>query len=211
MKTAVIWGSEGGIGRAVLERFREQGWQTIAVARQLTEISDRADFAYAADFTEEQQLEPISKVLKREGVQADVFVFAAGDIGAAKVAESDPRRWKEILENNLTAAYQTLRVSLPVLSEDAHLFLLGAVSERLQLPGLTAYVAAKAGLEALAAALAKEERRRKVAIIRPGAVDTDLWEKVPFNKPSHTYRPEQVAERIWQAYQEGESGQIDLV
>ncbi len=100
---------------------------------------------------------------------------------------------------------------MPLLDENAHLFLLGAVSERLQLPGLSAYAAAKAGLEALAVSLSKEERKKKVTVVRPGAVDTSLWDKVPFRKPSHTYSPAQVAERIWEAYLEEHKGQLDLV
>lgn len=211
MKTVMIWGSEGGIGQAILKDFLDRGWQTIAAARQLSEISDQAHLAYAADFTQPEQVDKISEALAQQGVEIDVFVYAAGDIGAVNIAGADQERWLKILENNLIGVFQTLRASLPLLVEDAHIFLLGAVSERLKLPGLSAYVAAKAGLEALAVSLSKEERRKKVTVIRPGAVDTDLWEKVPFKKPSHTYQPSQVAERIWQAYEQGETGQVDLI
>lgn len=211
MKTVIIWGSEGGIGRAILQEFLDQGWQTIAAARQLSEISDQAHFAYAADFTQPGQVDRIAEALAQQGVEIDVFVYAAGDIGAVNISGADQARWLEILENNLTGVFQTLRASLPLLVEEGHIFFLGAVSERLKLPGLTAYVAAKAGLEALAVSLSKEERKKKVTVIRPGAVDTEIWEKVPFKKPSHTYQPAQVAERIWQAYEQGETGQVDLV
>jgi NAD(P)-dependent dehydrogenase (short-subunit alcohol dehydrogenase family) len=95
-------------------------------------------------------------------------------------------------------------------AETSHIFLLGPVSEHLQLPGLSAYAAAKAGLEALAFSLSMEERKKKVTVVRPGAVDTPLWDKVPFNKPAHTYSSNQVAEKIWEAYQGGHQGQLDL-
>jgi len=49
-----------------------------------------------------------------------------------------------------------------------------------------------------------------VLVVRPGAAATGLWDKVPFNQPEHAYQPEQVADRIWEAYQQGESGQVDL-
>ena len=57
---------------------------------------------------------------------------------------------------NLSGAYLATHHSLPLLAEDAHLVFLGAVSERLRLPGLSAYAAAKAGLEAFGEALGKE-------------------------------------------------------
>jgi NAD(P)-dependent dehydrogenase (short-subunit alcohol dehydrogenase family) len=96
------------------------------------------------------------------------------------------------------------------MNEDGHVFILGAVSERLRLPGLTAYAAAKAGLEAMVVSLSKEERRKKITLVRPGAVATPLWDKVPFNQPEHSYSPEQVADRIWQAYLDEHQGNLDL-
>ncbi|MFO8035544.1 MAG: SDR family NAD(P)-dependent oxidoreductase [Anaerolineales bacterium] len=211
MQKAIIWGSEGGIGRAILKEFHRQGWQTAAVARAITGLSAEADWRYEADFTHPEQVQEVAEDLRQRNLGFDVFVFAGGDIGAQKIQEADPTRWEEIVDNNLTAAFLTLHANLPLLREEAHIFLLGAVSDRLQLPGLSAYAAAKAGLEAMAVSLAKEERRKRVTVVRPGAVATDLWEKVPFKQPEHAYQPAQVAERIWDAYQEGHQGKLDLV
>jgi NADP-dependent 3-hydroxy acid dehydrogenase YdfG len=211
MKKALIWGSEGGIGKAVLEKFISEGWETAAIARKLSSVSKAAYLALEADFSKSDQVDQVGEQLKSGFNQVDVLVYAAGDITSEKVQGAAPDRWLEIIDNNLTGVFQSLRVSLPILSEEAHIFLLGAVSERLQLPGLSAYAAAKAGLEAFAVALSKEVRKKKVTVIRPGAVSTSLWDKVPFKQPSHTYQPSQVADRIWEAYQEGVKGQLDLV
>jgi NAD(P)-dependent dehydrogenase (short-subunit alcohol dehydrogenase family) len=97
-----------------------------------------------------------------------------------------------------------------LLAEDAHLFYLGAISERLRLPGLGAYAAAKAGLEAFADTLRKEERRRKVTVVRPAAVATPLWEKVPMRLPAHAMTAKDLAERIIEAYRDGHKGTLDL-
>ena len=210
MKKALIWGGEGGIGRAILEEFKDQGWQVAVVARKITGRSAGANWSFEADFRDSNQVDEVVSALRGMNLGFDVFVYAGGDIASEKVQDSDPALWARILDNNLTAVYQTVRGSLPLLSEQAHLFLLGAVSERLQLPGLSAYAAAKAGLEAMAVALSKEERRKKVTVVRPGAVDTSLWDKVPFNQPAHAYQPEQVADKIWKAYQEEHQGQLDL-
>jgi NAD(P)-dependent dehydrogenase (short-subunit alcohol dehydrogenase family) len=87
---------------------------------------------------------------------------------------------------------------------------IGAYSERLQLPGLAAYAAAKAGLEAFAVALSKEERRRRVTLVRPGAVDTPLWEKMPVRLPRSASTADEVAAKILHAHREGHSGVLDL-
>ena len=111
---------------------------------------------------------------------------------------------------NLLGAYLTTHHSLPLLAPDATLIYLGAISERLRLPGLSAYAAAKAGLEAFAEALRKEERKRRVLVVRPGAVDTALWDKVPMRLPKDAAAPQKVARRILQAYEDGTSGILDL-
>ena len=80
----------------------------------------------------------------------------------------------------------------------------------MRLPQIGAYAAAKSGLEAFAAVLAKEERQRRVTIVRPGAVDTPLWDRAPFRMPKDAMPPERVAERIVEAYAEGHQGQLDL-
>jgi NAD(P)-dependent dehydrogenase (short-subunit alcohol dehydrogenase family) len=147
----------------------------------------------------------------REQVTAvDLWIYAAGDITATRVADMTPHTWQRILDANLTGAYLAAHYSLPLLADDAHLVFLGGVSERLRLPGLAAYAAAKAGLEAFATALAKEERRRRVTVVRPAAVDTTIWQKVPFKTPANALKPEAVARRILAAHREGHKGTLDL-
>jgi NAD(P)-dependent dehydrogenase (short-subunit alcohol dehydrogenase family) len=98
----------------------------------------------------------------------------------------------------------------PHLAEEGHLVLLGAISERLRLPGLAAYAAAKAGLEALAATLGKEDRRRRVTLVRPAAIATDLWDKVPLRLPEGAPAPEKVVGRILDAHRSGHKGVLEL-
>lgn len=80
----------------------------------------------------------------------------------------------------------------------------------MRLPGLAAYASAKAGLEAFAETLRKEQRKRRVTVVRPGAVATAFWDKVPLQLPKDAMTPEQVAQRMTQAYHDGHKGTLDL-
>lgn len=211
MEKVIIWGSEGGIGNALLEKFNQEGFQVAAIARKLTAASTTANWRFTADFSKANQVAEVGANLVEELGEADVFIFAAGDIASEKVSQASAERWLDILNNNLSGAFHSLQASLPVLKDDSHIFLIGAVSERLQLPGLSAYAAAKAGLEAFAVSLSKEERNKKVSIVRPGAVATAFWEKVPFKQPAKAYQPEQIADKIFQSYQDGHTGTLDLI
>jgi NAD(P)-dependent dehydrogenase (short-subunit alcohol dehydrogenase family) len=140
----------------------------------------------------------------------DLWIYAVGDIASAKIDQMSPNEWERILAANLDGAYLAAHYSLPLLASDAHMLFLGAVSERLHLPGLAAYASAKAGLEAFADVLRKEQRRRRVTVVRPKAVTTELWEKVPFKVPHGAMTPADLAERVLQAYEEGHTGVLNL-
>jgi NAD(P)-dependent dehydrogenase (short-subunit alcohol dehydrogenase family) len=210
MGTAMVWGASGGIGRALVARLVEDGWTVVALSRHPADLADLTPHAFEVDLADPAAIE---RAVARAGeaVEAvDLWIYAAGDITSERVADMSPQTWRRILDANLSGAFLAAHYSLPLLAGDAHLVFLGAVSERMRLPGLAAYAAAKAGLEALAETLRKEERRRRVTVVRPGAVETAIWQKVPFKMPHRALKPEDVAGRIVAAYDEGHSGILDL-
>ena len=111
---------------------------------------------------------------------------------------------------NLNGAYLAVHYSLPLLTPTAHIFFVGAVSERMRLPRLSAYAAAKAGIEGFAEALRKEQRDRRVTIVRPKAVDTPFWDRAPFKLPPRAAKPEAIAKHIIAAHREHHKGSLDL-
>ncbi len=211
MKNAMVWGAAGGIGRALVAELVAQGWQVFAVSRAPELLADLTPFALDADVVDAFGVQNAVMAAGYEIEALDLWVYAAGDIEVARVANISTGTWQRIMDANLNGAFLTTHQSLPLLAENAHLFYLGAVTERLKLPGFAPYVAAKAGLEAFADTLRKEQRTRKVTVVRPGAVNTPFWEKVPLNVPKDAAAPEKVARRILEAYAAGHSGNLDLI
>ncbi|MBN2470064.1 MAG: SDR family NAD(P)-dependent oxidoreductase, partial [Anaerolineae bacterium] len=201
----------GGIGRALVRLLVTEGWRVLAVARQPEGLEEDTPLVYEADVRREASVTQAVYSAAQDVDAVDLWIYAAGDIASARVEEMAADAWHNILAANLSGAYLAVHHSLPLLAPDAHMVFLGAVSERLQLPGLAAYAAAKAGLEAFAAALGKEERRRRVTVVRPGAVATSLWDKVPMKLPADAPPPEKVARRILDAVESGHKGTLDLV
>ena len=210
MKTAMVWGANGDIGKALVKALGADGWQVLAVAREAGELEELTPLVYEADVNDPGAVEQVVYQAAQEVESIDFWIYAAGDILSNKVEQMTPGEWKRILDANLSGAFYSTHFSLPLLASDAFLLYLGAVSERLRLPGLSAYAAAKAGLEAFADALKKEERKRRILVVRPGAVRTKLWDKGPMRLPADAPAPEKVAQRLLQAYQDGETGTLDL-
>ena len=209
-KTAVVWGAAGGIGRALVEKLADQGWRVMAIARHGLETERDGVQAIDADVSDVGQVEAAVYAVAMDVDAIDLWIYAVGDIASAKVADMEPAAWDRILAANLTGAFVATHASLPLLAADGHLVYVGAVSERLRLPGLSAYAAAKAGLEAFAEALGKEDRKRRVTVVRPSAVDTRLWDKTPMRLPAHAASPEKVAGRILEAHESGFKGVLNL-
>lgn len=207
----MIWGATGGIGRALVDELLNRQWSVVAISRDEVALAGRVACSLQADVGDAFGVQRAVQAAAHEVDEVALWVYAAGDIAAAPVEEMTPAVWGRILAANLTGAYYAAHYSLPLLTSDAHLVFVGAVSERLRLPGLSAYAAAKAGLEAFAESLRKEQRRRRVTVVRPSAVATSLWDKVPLRMPKDAPPPSKVAERILTAYEEGHSGLLDLV
>lgn len=208
---AMIWGVSGGIGRAVAQELQTNGWTVIGIGRHAEDVASIASHTFTADVSREYDVQTAVHAASYEVDQVDLWVYAAGDIEITAVADLNLTSWQRILDANLTGPFLTTKHSLPLLADQAHLVYLGAVSERLKLPKFAAYVAAKAGLEAFVAALQKELRGKKITLVRPGAVATPFWDKLPIRPPKDAAPPEKVAQRILAAYEEGHSGHLDLV
>ncbi len=208
MANAMIWGAGGGIGRALVEQLSEEGWTVVGVTHRPTIPTLPTVHEIDADVSDPYQVELAVNFAGQVVDEVDLWIYTAGDITSAKVADLSPDTWHRILDANLTGAFLAAHYSLPLLADNAHLIFLGAISERLRLPGLAAYATAKAGLEALAETLGKEQRKRRVTVVRPAAVDTPLWQKVPLRLPANALSPEGLATQILEAHRQGHKGTL---
>jgi NAD(P)-dependent dehydrogenase (short-subunit alcohol dehydrogenase family) len=208
MNIAMIWGAGGDIGRSIKDYLLRKGWNVVALGRHLTQLQG-ATWAFEADFARPAEVREAVYQASQEIDGVNWWIYAAGDILYSPIAEMQPEAWQRIIDANLTGAFLALHYSLPLLSPAAPLYFIGARSERLRLPGISAYAAAKAGLEALAE-VARKELHRQVVVARPGAVRTTFWERVPFKTPANAISPEDLADKIWRAYQQGYEGILDL-
>jgi NAD(P)-dependent dehydrogenase (short-subunit alcohol dehydrogenase family) len=210
MKTAMVWGAGGSIGRALVTQLVSEDWSVVALTHQPTNLADLTPHVINTDVASPYEVELAIATTSQIVDEVDLWVYAVGDITSSKTVDMSPDAWLRIIDANLTGAFLTTHYSLPLLAGDAHLVYLGAISEQLRLPGLAAYAAAKVGLEAFAEALGKEERKRRVTVVRPGAVNTPFWEKVPLRLPTSALSPDAVAQHIVDAHQQGHKGLLNL-
>lgn len=193
-----------------MNHLSQADWNVLSVARHPATVTHTTTEVLVADVVDPGSVQRAMQEAEEIVEEVALWIYAMGDIASMKVARMPFGDWQRILAVNLSGAYLASHHSLRLLASDAHMVFLGAVSKRLRLPGLAAYASAKAGVEAFVNVLRKDHRGRRVALVRPKLVNTSLWEKVPFSKPPGATSPDQIAEAILQAYQEGHNGVSDL-
>jgi NAD(P)-dependent dehydrogenase (short-subunit alcohol dehydrogenase family) len=210
MRTALIWGAAGGIGRALVERLAVLEWQVLAVARDDSGLARPDVESYAADLSREADVAAAALWAARQAEHVQLWVYAAGDMFGGALADTALADWERLFAANVRGAHLALHHSLPLIAAGGHIVFIGAYVDRITLPKLGAYAASKAALDAYATVLGKEIRDRRVTNVRVGAVDTPLWSKAPFRLPKGAAAPADVAEAIIAAHQSGQKGVLDL-
>jgi glucose 1-dehydrogenase len=163
MRVALVTGASRGIGLAVAERLRDDGWRV-----ETAERSSGVDLADAAAARE--VVERLDRI--------DALVANAGTIVRKSVLEHTLEDWQRVLDVNLTAAFVTAQAAARRMVESGG----GAivlVSSALAVVGgvnVASYAASKGGVAQLAKALSNELAGRGVRVnaIGPGATVTPI-------------------------------------
>jgi len=182
-KVAIVTGAGSGIGRATARRFAAEGATVIAADLDLEAVEETCrglDNATAArvDVTVREDVEEL--VAGHERI--DVYFNNAGLPARIKpLAELSREEWDRTLDVNLTALFVAAQVVAPKLKGGLLLVTASIIANRPR-PGLSAYVASKAGVVGLAKALATELAPDvRVNVINPGPANTPMLDHFGFD------------------------------
>jgi NAD(P)-dependent dehydrogenase (short-subunit alcohol dehydrogenase family) len=101
----------------------------------------------------------------------------AGIAGAGMVRSVDPRAFEKTIEINLLGAWRTVRTALPrVIDRKGYVLVTASLAAAMHAPGMAAYAASKAGIEAFADSLRSEVKRLgvDVGVAYFAFIDTDM-------------------------------------
>lgn len=196
MRTALITGGSGGIGKACGRRLAEGGYDVVLTARRETQLRAAAE-EIGARFVVADAADPDSF---RSAVAAagpiHLVVHAAGVLGGTYVRKQTLTQWRETITANLDSCFVVASEALPYMGQGSRFVFISSSSAHEPMPARTAYSASKAGMNAFARALALEVDRDgiNVHIVTPGPVETDMLQDVPFEM--HAVRATDVADAV---------------
>jgi NAD(P)-dependent dehydrogenase (short-subunit alcohol dehydrogenase family) len=191
-RVVLITGAESGIGREIARRAAAEGAIIAAIGldtaaleslRAELEGAGRRAAVRTADVSDAAGLEVAVDDLARTMGPFHVVHANAGILAPpTTITELDLDEWNRVLAVNLTGVMLTFRAGIPHLVPDGGVLLATGSSTAVR-PGvgMLPYVAAKAGVHAIARSLALELAPRgiRVNVIAPGLTDTPMTRAIP--------------------------------
>ena len=111
-----------------------------------------------------------------------MVIHAAGVLDGTFVRSEDLATFESVVRINLTSAFVVANAVLPHMRAGGRMVFLSSSSAHAPQPGRSAYSASKAGLNAFAAALAREVDRDGISVhlVTTGPVETPMLDDVHF-------------------------------
>lgn len=197
-KVAVITGGAGGIGRAIVRIFKENGSEVVVLDRVKKETGT---VFYLADVTRFPQVEKVIKdiVLRYGGV--DILVLNAGVCLSKPVEEYSCEEVKRHFDVHVMGAFNLVKATVPFFKRQKKGVVLFNVSKAAVAPAKNnwPYCASKAAVLHMARCLALElgSYGIRVNAIHADFVDTPLFRSLLKSRARAQNQP---VEKLWKAY-----------
>jgi 3-oxoacyl-[acyl-carrier protein] reductase len=174
-KVALVTGGTRGIGAAIAQRLRADGYRVATLGRSggdvQADVTDPASVQAAFDEVRER-LGPVLILINNAGVTADGL--------AIRMPDDD---WAQVIDTNLTGAFHCTKRGLEDMLKARWGRIVNVssiVAERAN-SGQANYAASKAGLLGLTRVVAKEMGKRNITVnaVTPGFIATDMTAELP--------------------------------
>ena len=194
---ALITGGARGIGAAITERLKADGFSTVTLGRSSGDVQADVGDAASVEAAFDEVRERFGPVL--------VLVNNAGERQDGLAISMTAEQWESVIQTNLGGAFHCTRRALNDMLKARWgriVNISSVVAERAN-PGQANYGAAKAGMLSLTRTIAREMARKGITCnaITPGVIETDMTTDVADQlvagvPAGRIGRPEEVAHAV---------------
>jgi short-subunit dehydrogenase len=212
-KLIVATGGTKGIGRAILEKFAQAGFDVATCARtsaDLEAVKARFEktygirvFVHTTDVSVKSQAKGFSDFVTRLNRPVDVLVNNAGRFIPGKITEEPEGSLESMINSNVYSAYHVTRGLIQAMKErrQGHVFNMGSIASITAYPNGGSYAISKFALLGFSKVLREElkEFGIRVTAVLPGATRTASWEGSDV-ADERFMKAEDVADAVYAAY-----------
>ena len=176
MKTVLVTGACGGMGKAICSRLLQKEYQVYGLDYRKGGLSPEIHFI-SCDVTDAGSVEAAFEQVRASEGSIDAIIHTAGIYDLDSLLEMEEERFLRIFEVNLFGVYRINKTFTPILKHRGRIVITTSELAPLDpLPFTGIYAVTKAALEKYAYSLRMEVNLLdiSVSIIRPGAVNTGL-------------------------------------
>ncbi|MGQ0620548.1 MAG: SDR family NAD(P)-dependent oxidoreductase [Panacagrimonas sp.] len=188
-KIAVVTGGGSGIGKAIVQRFVEEGARVVVVdiSGKQEEVAAKygaSCIAFRADVSKSADVQAMLQAAKSKFGRLDVLCNNAAIEGhMAPVGEYPEDEWDKVISVNLRSVYLGMRYGIPMMLETGGGSIVNTASmaSKVAFPTMSAYCAAKGGVMQLTKTAAVEYGAKGIRCnsICPGSIKTAITEALP--------------------------------
>ncbi len=174
MKTAVVTGGGSGIGRAIVERLRADGFRVAT----LDLAPSGEEFSFTADVTDRGQVDTALSAVRSQLGPVVILVNAAGLDGFSRFGDITFEQWQRVVDVNLNGVFHCVQAVLPDMVDAGwgRIVNISSSSTHSGAPYMSHYVAAKSAVNGLTKTLALEYGPAGITVnaVPPGFIDTPM-------------------------------------
>ncbi len=202
-KRAIVTGGSRGIGRAIVERLIQEGWQVCTCARReedlvkVWEELKRPESLYfgACDVANRQSAKAFVEFCVAKLGKVDLLVNNAAVLGERKAIQEYPEDvWEEVIRVNINGVFYITKYALPYMERGGIIVNMSSGAGKRPAPYWGAYAVSKFGVEGFSLLLAQELKHRDIRVyaLNPGATRTQMRAKAYPQEDPNTLKPPQV-------------------
>lgn len=213
-KVVVVTGGTKGIGKAIIYKFAEMGFDIITCSRnkkELETLKQEVEDAYSnvnvlirqSDLSLKGEVNDFVKFIISNKSHIEILINNTGVFLPGEISNEPDGHLEMMINTNLYSAYYLTRGLLPMMKHDknGHIFNICSVASIMPYANGGSYSISKYAMLGMTKVLREEMKNHRIRVtaVLPGATLTASWEGVDLPE-SRFIKSEDVADAVFGAY-----------
>ena len=214
-KKVWITGASSGIGKAVAEKFANEGWKVAISARRKEILDDMANnknlFSYPLDVTNQEQVNNVFKKIIDDFGEINLCIFSSGTYDPKNEQAINVEKIKNVINVNFIGVVNCVKSveSYFKKKRSGQISIVSSIAGYRGLPNSSGYGPSKAALTNFTESIFFDFKKFNVnvSVVSPGFIKTPLTDKNEFKMP-FLETPEFAAKKIFNGLIKNKSFEI---